>query len=165
MVEARIAQFTQSGVPHDVAEDVAVLPLLASAPEIVLLGQSKGIAVDSAARAYFTMGALMGLDRLRSLAAEIVSEDHWDRLALRRIVDDLFAAQRLLSAQALESTPQAAGTTIDASAAVRAWAKLRQGEVERTNAFMTELERGGEPSISKLSLANSQIQKLAASSP
>jgi hypothetical protein len=30
---------------------------------------------------------------------------------------------------------------------------------------LAELERGGDPSISKLSLANSQIQKLAASAP
>ena len=91
----------------DVAEDVAILPLLAAAPEIVLLAEAENVAIESGARAYFSMGALMGLDRLRALAADIVSADHWDRLALRRIVDDLFTAQRLLSAEALRRAREA----------------------------------------------------------
>ncbi len=165
-VETRIEAFTHAGVPVDVAEDVAILPLLAAAPEIVLLAEAEKVAVDSSARAYFNMGALMGLDRLRALAADIVSVDHWDRLALRRIVDDLFAAQRLLSAEALRAARQAGNKgQIDGNVAIRAWTKLRQADIERTNEFLGELERGGAPSIAKLALANSQIQKLATTAP
>jgi glutamate dehydrogenase len=161
-VEVRIETFTHAGVPVDVAEDVAILPLLAAAPEIVLLAEAEKVAIDSGARAYFSMGALMGLDRLRALAADIVSADHWDRLALRRIVDDLFTAQRLLSAEALRRAREAGDKgPVDGGGAIRAWTKLRQADIERTNDFLGELERGGAPSIAKLALANSQIQKLA----
>ena len=52
--------------------------------------------------------------------------------------------------------------SLDGAAAVRSWAKLRQGDVEQTANFLAQLERAGEPSIAKLSLANSQIQKMAA---
>ncbi len=52
----------------DVAEDVAILPLLGAAPEIVLLAETEKVAVDFAAHSYFAMGALIGLDRLRALA-------------------------------------------------------------------------------------------------
>src|SRR5262249_14267734 len=161
-VETRIAAFVQAKVPTDVAEDLAVLPLLASAPEIVLLSETDKLAVDSAAQAYFNIGAIMGLDRLRARAAEIVSVDHWDRLALRRIVDDLYTAQRLLAGDAVQRANKNGAAKIDGSAAAKSWAKLRGPEVERTANFLAELERGGEPSIAKLALANSQIQKLAA---
>ncbi len=87
--ETRIAALQKAGVPLDVAEDVAVLPLLAAVPEIVLLAQTRGVSPTEAARVYFAMGALVGLDRLRALAGRIVTADHWDRLALRRIIDDL----------------------------------------------------------------------------
>ena len=160
MTEARIEELTRAGVPKDVAEDVAVLPLLGAAPEVVLLAETEKVAVDSAARAYFAMGALIGLDRLRALASSIVSTDHWDRLALRRIVDDLYRAQRLLTAEALQTMRPGSGQ-FDGAAAVRSWAKLRVSDIEQTANFLEQLERGGEASIAKLSLANSQIQKMA----
>jgi glutamate dehydrogenase len=160
VTEARIAELTRARVPLDVAEDVAILPLLGAAPEVVLLAETEKIPVDKAAQAYFGMGALIGLDRLRALAGTIVSTDHWDRLALRRITDDLYMAQRLLAAEALQRSHSA--KEAEGLAAVRAWAKLRKGDVEQTANFLAQLERGGEPSIAKLSLANSQVQKMAA---
>ena len=159
--EARIAELTSAGVPRDVAEDVAVLPLLGAAPEIVLLSETEKVPVDFAAHSFFAMGSLIGLDRLRALAGKIASADHWDRLALRRIVDDLYMAQRLLTAEALQRMHPEAGAR-DGAAAVRSWAKLRQDDVDQVSNFLTELERTGDPSIAKLSLANSQIQKVAA---
>jgi len=154
-VEARIARFQAAGVPKDVAEDAGVLPLLAAVPEIVLLADKQGVPAEAAARTYFAVGALIGLDRLRALASRIVAADHWDRLALRRINDDLFSAQRLLAADALK---RAAG---DPKAAAETWSKQRGPEIDRALSFLAELESGGEASIAKLALANSQIQKLA----
>ena len=158
--ETRIATLQKAGVPLDVAEDVAVLPLLGAVPEIVLLAQTRGVSATDAARVYFAMGALVGLDRLRALAGRIVTTDHWDRLALRRIIDDLYSAQRLLAGDALLRAAHLPQGT-DATAA---WAKLRSQEIERTASFLSELAEGGDASIAKLALANSQIQKLATSS-
>jgi NAD-specific glutamate dehydrogenase len=44
---------------------------------------------------------------------------------------------------------------------VEGWAAFRHDDIERTANFLSELERGGEATIAKLALANSQIQKLA----
>ena len=55
--EARIAHLRDAGVPLDIAEDVAVLPLLASAPEIVLLAAARKLPIDLVAGAYFALGA------------------------------------------------------------------------------------------------------------
>jgi glutamate dehydrogenase len=155
-VESRIAAFEKAGVPHDTAEDVAALPVLNAVPEIILLSQAQRVPAESAARVYFDTGALLGFDRLRALAGRVAPADHWDRLALRRIVDDLYSAQRLLACDALANNDQ------PGVGPVESWAKRRHPEVERTLAFLSELERGGEASIAKLALANSQVQKLAA---
>ena len=161
--EARIADLQAAGVPLDVAEDVAVLPLMGAAPEIVLLAQMNNVPVDAAAGAYFAVGTLVGLDRLRGLAERVAASDHWDRLAIRRIVDDLFASQRRLAAEALATARgqlKKAGREQGAEAA-KAWAVTRQDDLQRAEAFLSELEHGGQLSIAKLSLANSQVQKLA----
>jgi glutamate dehydrogenase len=163
--EARLERLERASVPTDIAEDVAILPLLSALPEIVLLSEDRGVAPTEAARVYFAVGGLIGLDRLRSLAGAITLNDHWDRLALRRIVDDLYSAQRLLACDALRTGSDAKPAASSGSAPlVVAWAERRKAEIDRARSFLTELERGGEPSIAKLALANSQIQKLAAAS-
>jgi glutamate dehydrogenase len=156
-IESRIADLMKAGAPRELAEDVAVLPLLAAIPEIVLLREAQDVSAETAGRVYFAVGSLVGLDRLRALAARIAPNDHWDRLALRRIMDDLFSAQRLLACDALVH-----GRGQPDQAAVESWAKLRASDIAGMVSFLSELERGGEASIAKLALANSQIQKLAA---
>jgi glutamate dehydrogenase len=163
--EDRIAALKEKGVPLDVAEDIGVLPLLGATPEIVLLSEHLRIPVVTAAGAYFAAGAALGLDRLRSYAVEITAVDHWDRLARRRAVDDLYSAQRSFATAALAQ----AGKTLGAgepgagAAAVEAWVKTHKYGIERTETFISELWRSGAPTLAKLSLANSQIQELAAS--
>ena len=99
--EKRISDLREAGLPLDLAEDISVLPLLGSTPEIVLLAQARGFPVDYVAGAYFTIGAALGLDRLRGRASQIAGHEHWDRLAVRRIMDDLYAGQRALATKAL----------------------------------------------------------------
>jgi glutamate dehydrogenase len=161
--EARIAELTQAGVPFDLAEDVGALPLLGAAPEIVQLAHAKDLDIDLVAGAYFAVGETIGLDRLRGLASRIAAAEHWDRLAIRRIVDDLFAGQRALTAHVLA---RFSGDKIDWDRqagidAAKKWAAGNAGVVERTKSFLAELERTGDLSIAKLTLANSQVRALA----
>jgi glutamate dehydrogenase len=151
-----LAQLKTDGVPEDLAQELAAIPFLAAAPEIVLLAQAKNVGVEIAASAYAAMGAELGLDKLRSYAATIAIEDYWDRMALRRIFDDFYAGQRILAAAAL-----ADGTQSDGAAATKAWTQSHRDEADRTRAFLEDLEKGGGPSLAKLSLANSHVQKLA----
>ena len=162
--ERRIAELQEANVPLDIAEDVAVLPLLGGAPEIVLLAESRALPVDLVAGAYFAMGAAIGLDRLRGLANRITGHEHWDRLAVRRIVDDLYSGQRALAADALTGFAAASqdGTRLEGAEAVKRWEESHADALARTRSFLSELERSGELSIAKLTLANSQIHALAA---
>ncbi|HEY0283632.1 MAG TPA: NAD-glutamate dehydrogenase domain-containing protein, partial [Rhizomicrobium sp.] len=161
--EARIAALAAAGAPADVAEDVGVLPLTAAAPEVALLAHNQALNLDLAAGAYFAMGAEVGLDRLRGLAGRITGGEHWDRLAIRRISDDLFAGQRALTAAALAMLPadKAPGARAEGAEAVKLWAASHAGALARTKSFLAALERTGELSVAKLTLANSQIHELA----
>ncbi len=161
--EARIAQLVAAGAPPDVAEDVGVLPLTAAAPEIALLAHNRSLDLDLVVGAYFAMGAEVGIDRLRGLARRIAGGEHWDRLAVRRISDDLFAGQRALTAGALALLPpeKAKGGRGEGVEAVKLWAASKTEALKRAKAFLDALERTGELSVAKLTLANSQIHELA----
>jgi glutamate dehydrogenase len=159
-LEARVARFIAPGVPDDLARDIALLPLLGVAPEIAQLARATSHDIAAVAALYFGVGAELGLDRLRLLAARISASEHWDRLAIRRLVDDLFAAQRALSQNLLAKLPGTA-TPQDAAKALQAWAQSQADALARTKSFLAALETSGDLSIAKLTLANSQIHKLA----
>ena len=159
-VEARIARFAKTGAPDDVARDIGLLPLLAVAPEIAQLARASSHNFKTLAAIYFGVGMLIGLDRLRAMAARITPPEHWDRLAIRRLVDDLFAAQRALSQNLLSELP--ANASPDAARrAVEDWAMAHHEALDRTRDFLAQLETSGDLSIAKLTLANSQVHKLS----
>jgi len=161
MTETRIEELEKAGAPKDLAEDVAVLPLMGAAPEIAKLAHDSSLDIDLVAGAYFAIGTVVGLDRLRGLARRIAATEHWDRLAIRRIADDLFAGQRALATQALQKFAKGR-TRAGGAEAVNAWADAHGEALARTREFLAELERTGDLSIAKLTLANSQIHELAA---
>ncbi|HEY1630470.1 MAG TPA: NAD-glutamate dehydrogenase [Rhizomicrobium sp.] len=162
----RIKTLEDAGVPHDLADDVGALSLWSTAPEIAQLAHNRALDIDLVAGAYFAVGAIVGLDRLRGLAARISANEHWDRLAIRRIVDDLYAGQRALTGQVLKSFEgdKMDRTRADGAKAADAWAEAHADILARTKSFLDELERTGDLSIAKLTLANSQIHELAAAS-
>jgi glutamate dehydrogenase len=163
--ESRISTLRAAGVPLDVADDIAILPLMGGMPEIASLARARGMNVDLVAGAYFATGAEVGFDKLRGQAARIVGDEHWDRLAIRRLNDDLFAGQRALTSDALHflDLTKLPRSRAEGAAAVKAWADANKDRLERTRLFLAALEQSGEPSVAKLTLASSQIRQLATS--
>jgi glutamate dehydrogenase len=146
---AAIAGLTKAGVPEDVARDMALLAPLAAALDVALLAHDAGKDAASVTPLYFALGAALGLDRLRSLAIRFHPPEHWDRLAIRRLLDDLSQIQRGIAGKLL-----ADGTDVES------WAKAQGTSLERTRDFLATLEASGEISVAKLMLASSQIANL-----
>jgi glutamate dehydrogenase len=147
--QARIAELAEAGVPEELARDMTLLTPLAAALDVALLAHETGVAPAKVAPLYFALSETLGLDRLRAMAGKFAPPEHWDRLALRRLMDDLSQSQRGIAAQLLRS-----GTDVESWAA-------KQGEaLERTRGFLNTLEGSGELSVAKLMLASSQIQSL-----
>jgi glutamate dehydrogenase len=151
--KARQAEFVQAGMPPELAADLALLPRLTAAPDVTMLAQETNIALDKAAELYFGLGARLGLDRLRMMAAKLKLSEHWDRLALRRLLDDLSATQRGIAGRLLKR-----GEGQDALAC---WAANNEAALTRTREFLNVMEASGDLSIAKLMLASSQVQNLA----
>ena len=94
----------------------------------------------------FTPSAASGL------AGKLSLPEHWDRLALRRLLDDLSAAQRGIAAALLAES---------GADPLEKWIAAKAPALARTRAFLAALEESGELSIAKLMLSSSQIQNLA----
>jgi glutamate dehydrogenase len=136
-------------VPEDLARDWTLMRHLTQALDVALLARQTGKAPGAVAAVYAALGSAIGLDRLRSLAGKFSPPEHWDRLALQRLMDGLSQSQRGIAARLLND-----------GASVEDWTKAQGAVLERTRTFLQALEASGDLSVAKLMLASSQIQNL-----
>jgi glutamate dehydrogenase len=101
------------------------------------------------------MGARLGLDWLRASAERIAVEDHWQRLAVTAIIEDLFGQQRALTNVVLSAADGAGG-----EAAIKAWAESNKRAVERSNDLIGEFKAAGELDIARLAIANRHVRSM-----
>lgn len=161
--QARVDRYMQAGAPEDLARDVAVLAPLIAALDVVDLANRRGWPVDAAASVFRAVGARFGLDRLRGAALGFTLKDHWDRLALRRTMEELYEDQRALTEAALTHAG-AAPAGLDraqATALTDAWVKAIEADVSATLATLAEIEGQSGWTFAKAILAAAEVRGLA----
>ncbi|MEE2526557.1 NAD-glutamate dehydrogenase [Hyphobacterium sp. HN65] len=171
-VEARTEAYVEAGAPKDLAHDIAVLRPLTSSSDVVDLALREDWPLESAGYVYHAAGARFSTDKLRGLGSEVSSDLHWDRLAVRRLIEDLYASQQAISASMMRFARSAGGTLqTGVEAPTREWADdlldawCIQNDVEagRFDSALEELETTGAWTLSKLAIASTQLRELAQS--
>ena len=164
-LDTRLKRFADMGVGEDLARTVSMLRPLVATADIGDLSQELGWSAPRMARLYHQVGAAFDFDRLRAAAGAVPSGDHFDRLAVRRLIEDLMGEQVTLTrAVARTSDPAVGDSEATAEAAVDAWIGPRQATVEGVRSAVDEIEASGSGwTFAKLTIANGQIRSVAGS--
>jgi len=141
------------GVPEPVARNVANLPALGSAADIILIADRTKHRVAEVAAIFFAAEAYFQLDRIVGAARAIKLVDYFDRLAFDRGLDTMGDALRRLVA---EMTAAGGG----GPEAVAAFARRKGDDVDRVRKAMHEMAASG-LTLSKLTVAASILGDLA----
>ena len=150
---ARAKELADAGVPEALARRIADIPEIAAAPDVVLIADRTRKPIAAIVATYFAAEAYFRVDRVVTAARGIVVSDYFDRLALDRALDSIGDAERRLTAAMVET-----GET--GEAAVEAWVKPRQAEVERIRSAIHQIAGSG-LTLSKLTVAASLLGDLA----
>ncbi len=170
-ITKRIARFEGDGAPTDLARDVAMLRPLISATDILDMADKENWPVQAVAALYHAFGDQFCFDRLRGAAGMLDTDQRWDRLAVRRLIEDLYSAQRGLTASAIAHAtqngkqPRSNGETQNAVWAqeiVHAWKDANGALATKTMQTFDELDATGDWTLAKLAIANTQMSELAA---
>jgi glutamate dehydrogenase len=164
-LEARVQTFVSLGAPEAMARNVALLRPLVATADIGDLARQAGWPEPAMATLYHQVGAAFDFDRLRAGAGSVPSADHFDRLAVRRLIEDLMVEQMTLTRAVAASATAAAGSgEAAAEAAVDAWVGPRLEIVEGLRASVDEIVASGTGwTFAKLTIANSVIREIASS--
>ncbi len=151
-IERAEQHYLDEQVPEKTARAMSLLEPLLAAGDITDLSIEHGVPIEAAARAHAQIGESIGFERLLAAAVRLTSQDHWERLAIRRITEDLSDQQRVLAGAALS------GGAHDASA----WLKANDAAVKHVNLAFDELEAAGGLTAARLALAVGHMRDLAA---
>src|SRR5581483_854430 len=132
---AEIEAQVKAGFAPPLAARLARLPHLLGLAEIVRLANGEGADPASVAKVYFPVGARFGLDWLRDAAASLrgATAQHWDKMALAAIVDDLYSHQFALTRAILAVGGGAPHERIEA------WAKEHAAAVAQSAKLIDDL--------------------------
>jgi glutamate dehydrogenase len=163
-LQARIEAFTALGAPADLARAVALLRPTVATADVGDLAREAGWSAPAMARLYHQVGAAFDFDRLRAAAGGVPSQDRFDRMAVRRLTQDLMAEQLVLTRAVARSADASAGADeASAERAVDAWIGPRLAVVEGVRASVDEIEASGAGwTFAKLTIANATIREIAA---
>ena len=109
------------------------------------------------------VGAQFGLDRLRAAAGSIKAEGPFERMAIRRLIEDLMGEQFDLTSAIMgfAGNEQAADTVRSAQGAVTSWSALRIDKVKKAQDSIAQIEAASGPwTFAKLTLANSAVREV-----
>jgi glutamate dehydrogenase len=161
---ARCAGYVDAGAPADLAASVAGLFPLTAALDIADIAARRGWPAPTAAFVYRAVGDAFDLDRLIASAAAITLDQHWDRLALRRGVEDLYACQAALADAAIAASapPEEAPTAVWAVEVAERWAESIAPLTEPARRAIAELEAQGPWTFAKVMIAAAELHAVAA---
>ncbi len=146
----RTAELVRARAPKALATRVARLELLGGALDVIETADALGRPVGDVAANYFAVGARFDLDWLRSTARAIRPADHWERIALGRLMSEIRAQQAAIAAAALAASRARPGP-----ASIRRWAEMNPAIAARADQMIAELKVGGDLSVAKLAVAAS----------
>jgi glutamate dehydrogenase len=160
---ARRAQtWIKQGAPRALAHSIGLLRTLAPAAGLTEIATAQGWPVANAAFVYHRVGGIFGFDRLRAAAGARATADGFERLAVRRLVEDMHAEQAVLAAQVMRFAGRPADQPAQDVAAVAAWSGDHSSKVKATRRVIEEIEKaGGVWTFAKLTIANAALRDLA----
>ena len=144
----------EGGVPAALAERIVRLDLIAAAPAIARAARDAGRPVEEAAGVYLAAAEHLRLDELKTRAAQLKATDYYDRLATAGALATLDQAVQAVARDVMRS----AGA---ARAEFAAWEKVGGTRLGRAKAALDEIAGSGEVTVSRLTVAASQVRDLA----
>jgi NAD-specific glutamate dehydrogenase len=97
------ARLAETGVPVDLAGDIARLGVMAQVPAIADIAQAMGNPVPETAAIFLAIGERLRIDDLAGRGAAIATADPYDRLAIAQALAQLAAAQAVFTRQAIRA--------------------------------------------------------------
>lgn len=152
----RLNDWVQSGLPKKLAEDIAIMPLIGSSYDIIQIARDQKIDLSSAAQAYFSLGSLFKLERLR-VKAHNIAADHGDvAQAANGLIESLNIVQADLTRKLLADMKG----NVKGSDVALSWVDSHCPRARQSLQMIERLENSGSVDFASLVVIDQQLRAL-----
>ncbi|MEM9705779.1 MAG: NAD-glutamate dehydrogenase [Pseudomonadota bacterium] len=167
-LQATFADLSKAGVPNALAQIVSDIPALEFLFDVANLKDAVKQPISSASRAFFHLGEYLHLDQVRLLARTITNPDYHDKIAVRRLLEDIGGHQEALARLYSKWERSYTDTQTKAEGAARTNDKLLldqwcDGDADgfaRYKTFADEVVSNRTLTVGRLSLLNRKLADL-----
>ncbi|MGH1397839.1 MAG: NAD-glutamate dehydrogenase [Alphaproteobacteria bacterium] len=145
----------RDGLPKDLAHQIALMPVLSSASDIIRIATEQKTDLLQTARIYFEVGEHFHMDWLRQQARYLPTDDHWHAEATSGLVDQLYGVQASLTVRILKDTDA------KETKAATLWMEKHEQAIRRLDTLFAELRRAGTVDLPMLIIAEQRLKNLA----
>lgn len=153
---SRCKHFIKNGVPETVAHSVSSVVPLSSSFDIIDIGLTSKVALNTTAAVYFQLGDFLDIQWLREQIGQLDAGNHWHDLANSALRSDLHYQQRHLCAEIL-SGQYGSG---NARSLVNQWAEQNAPRLDIYSQRLSDIKSTGSVDYAMLSLAVTEVHKL-----
>jgi glutamate dehydrogenase len=153
--EQALARYSGTGVPPKLARRVAGLAAIHAGVDIVAVALARRASIGHAARAYFGVGAALGLDWLRDQIERLAVDGHWQAMARGTLREELYELQRRICERVLAGRSRG-----DARERVAAWIESGGDAVANLSRTVREMRTLGSADFPTLSVALEAVRRL-----
>ncbi len=162
-LEVRCARLKKDGAPAALAEEAAHFVALERAFDVINLAHETGWSIPAAGAVFFAVGRAFDIDVARNQAKLSPPQEHFDRLAAQRLIEDLSQRQSALAKSVIAfagAEPAGPSSSWLVSLLVR-WRKSGDQAIDGYGRFVAEIELGKGVTVGKLSLLNKKLADIA----
>jgi len=147
--------YVNIGVPDSLAEQVALLPVMRPALDLVEVAKATGATVTRIADIYFSVAEATGLNWLREQIEKLAVDGQWQAAARHTLRENLYHIHRGLTAEVQQLAPDK-----DAEDAVEQWANDNARKVSHAKQVLKEMRASANMEFATLSVAVQEIRRL-----
>ncbi len=156
--ERKIERYRLNNVDAKLAGRVAAMDAVASAFDIAEISESSKFDLKTIAKIYFAVGTRFSLKWLRSRVSNLVVTNHWQRLAHKTILEDIYSYQMRIAKQIVEFGSD--DKKLCEVNSVENWIKTVDFLVERYDSFIHDLKTQTNPDLSVFVVALNRLKPL-----
>ncbi len=150
--------FIDNGVPEELAKSVAGKVVMVSGCDIVGIAQKRKMDVVDVSKIYFEVGSRFDLGWMRATGEQLGLKNHWQKLAVGALIEDLYNYQSTLTNTAIDNI--AGGK--DALSGLTKWIDDNQTVVDQTDQMLAEIKSTPGIDFAMLTVAAKQLRDMIA---
>ncbi len=154
--DERVSELTEAGVREELARQVAAMPSLLPAFDIIAVAEESGRDPEEVMNTYFRLASRLELSWLRDRIYALPRSNRWQALSRAALRDDLMRAHRELTQEVLEYASDGHG----GEEAIDEWAEGRPEALERSLGTLADIRASRTYDTTTLPVALREVRSL-----